>query len=271
MTALLSAWRRLDRYILRNHPVAWTLRFRGLHAFTIAASAVLTPVVWLLPQGMLLNHFYVLRGLFMFSALLVAAFLVTKWGAMQTPPLTRGRWPYALLRWYSVIVLSAPILFVSLMIQVRFQLSDEMIQRWGEFLLILLCMTYALQDVPYSVGTILPLFFAAYGLFLGPVYWVSTPALPLGKPFSWFVVAGIAVPFLLSFLYGIASTRQNGRVLTQCRLAILLGLPSLVLWPPALLSSPEERLLHQAILLGCFLPFTPWLQRMHDDFKALPE
>lgn len=336
MTPPLSVWRKLDRYLLRNHPEVWSLSLHELHALVIVATSVLTLMLWLLPLEMLLEHFAWVRTLFMIFAVPLLSISVGASGAKQELPLTRTRWPRALSRWYFLIVLFSPVVIVSLIAQARFQpltrgydlnalpnvqktckalsvtneecvdavsrltgrppdqisqdtvndaldlsnvVPDGLIPRWGDFLLLLLCMAYARQsmelisaEMPPRGATAGLMFFLQllYPSSLGFFYILFLDN-PPDRHISWYIATGMAVLLPLALFYVIISSdRRRGVALTWCWIAVLMGLPLLIPLLPILFSSPEQRLLHQAILLGGFLLLTPWLQRQHDRVRSLP-
>jgi hypothetical protein len=335
-----SAWRRLDRYLLRNHPEVWSLGLHSLHATVIATTAVLALVVWRLPLEDLLELFPLVRVIVMVFVLPVLLFFLLLLMADKVHPLTRRRWPRALSHWYFLIVFSSPILFVSLLAQERFQpltrgydlnalldvqkvcqgspstppkeecveavsrsigrpreqltpeairqarrlsqvAPDDLILNWGDILLFLLLILYAgegfeltlsdarlQKDTVALVGLLQILHLMALAIFQLHL------VLPNERPdnaFSSSLVMGIAVLISLALLHFTCSShRRRGAVLMWSWTTILMGLPTLVILIPLLFSSPEQRRLHQALLLGGFLLLTPWLQRQHDRMRALP-
>jgi hypothetical protein len=183
--------------------------------------------------------------------------------------------------------------------------SDVLRPRWSDILLLLLCLAYASQGFDLTSSAIhlsssnisIPLPDIAFtssidflrrtnleSLLVFLIYYPFTTmglyALlvleligPPARPFAWLIVTGLAALTISVLLYvrvSSSSALRRSTALTWGWIAVLLGLPSLVLWVPLLLSSSEQRLLHQALLLGGFLLLTPWLQRTHNHMRALP-
>ncbi|HYO65909.1 MAG TPA: hypothetical protein VEU33_07500 [Archangium sp.] len=347
MISSLSAWRRLDHYLMRNHPLAWSLQLHGLHALVTAATAVLTLVTWLLPREILLEQFVSLRVMIICGALVVLfIYLAMRPRLNQTPPFTGSRWPRLLSPWYVMSVLCSPILFFSLMAQERIQplargydldalssvsrfceqnrsaqgislkeecveavsmasgrpraqinqdsadyalklsdaVPDGLITRWSDFLLMLLSMSYGFQIFNFFdkdpitqksvIGVFSLIFYLASLAYTGFIWFLYVLYLSgefPNNPSAWRIVTAIVVALFFSVFYVNTYTgRRRTSILTICYGMVLVGFPALVFWIPLLISSPEQRMLHQAILLGCFLLLTPWIQRQHDRMRALP-
>jgi hypothetical protein len=166
-------------------------------------------------------------------------------------------------------------------LELSFVVPDELIPHWSGFLLLLLCMAYARQGIELTaVGIlseraaigVLMLLQVFYPFILGAFYLYIAHSNDLpDKRSSWPILTAITVLISLILSHVTFSSHQRrGIALTWYWTAVLLGLPALVLWVPLLLSSPEQRMFHQALLLGGFLLLTPWLQRQHDRVRALP-
>jgi hypothetical protein len=133
---LLDLWRKLDRYLIRNHVELWSLQVHRLHAGALGATAVLALAVFLLPFASLLTVAQGLRvvvTLFLGLFLLVLPLLLSR----QEPFVRRSRWPHALSVWYCLLVTSTPILTLPWMIQTRVRqqvLHGRDAERWSSTL-----------------------------------------------------------------------------------------------------------------------------------------
>lgn len=133
MNPPLGPWRKLDRYLIRNHAGLWLLQLHRLHAWALAAMAALALVVFLLPWENLLAVALWLKG---FVAVVLLIFLLILPIELSSPePFVRlGRWPHVLSVWYCLIITSAPCLALPWMIHARvFQqvVHDRDAERWS--------------------------------------------------------------------------------------------------------------------------------------------
>jgi hypothetical protein len=118
MNPLLNLWRRLDRYLIRNHVGLWTLQVHRLHAGALMATAVLALVVFFLPMESLLEVALTLTVLVMLALLFFLLILPIMLSSAE-PFVRRSRWPHSLSVMYCIFVISTPGLILPRMIQTR--------------------------------------------------------------------------------------------------------------------------------------------------------